>query len=118
MVKHFPCTQGKVAILLLAGGQGTRLGSTLPKGCYDIGLPSHKSLFQLQGERILKLQQLAAESQPSHASKALQWVIMTSPFTHQDTVSHFESHAYFGLQPSQVTFFQQGSLPCLTEQGV
>ncbi|KAL1366382.1 hypothetical protein HN51_014214 [Arachis hypogaea] len=111
-------SDGKVAVLLLSGGQGTRLGSADPKGCFNIGLPSGKSLFQLQAEKILCVQRLAAQANESSASSVqIHWYIMTSPFTDEATRKFFESHKYFGLEAEQVTFFQQGTIPCVSKDG-
>jgi UDP-N-acetylglucosamine/UDP-N-acetylgalactosamine diphosphorylase len=112
--------KGELGVLLLAGGQGTRLGSADPKGCYNIGLPSNKSLFELQAHRLLRLQRLAAEAYPEITSKdpkPLRWYIMTSQATDEKTRSFFKQHDYFGLQPDSVVFFVQGMLPALTEDG-
>lgn len=97
---------GRVAGLLLAGGQGTRLGSPAPKGCYDIGLPSRKSLFRLHAERLLRLQQLA-QREESAPRPCIPWYIMTSPATDVETRAFFQAHAWFGLDAEQVFFFQQ-----------
>ncbi|KAG1326399.1 UDP-N-acetylglucosamine diphosphorylase 2 [Cocos nucifera] len=112
-------SEGKLAVVLLSGGQGTRLGSSDPKGCFNIGLPSGKSLFQLQAERILSVQRLAAQYTDARSAGIvpIHWYIMTSPFTDEATRKYFESHKYFGLETDQVTFFRQGTLPCISRDG-
>eukprot|EP00457_Paulinella_chromatophora_P002961 gb/GEZN01002966.1/.p1 GENE.gb/GEZN01002966.1/~~gb/GEZN01002966.1/.p1 ORF type:complete len:728 (+),score=102.46 gb/GEZN01002966.1/:279-2186(+) len=111
--------RNRVAVLLMAGGQGTRLGSTAPKGCYDILLPSHKSIFQILAEKLTTLKRLAVEKRHPLQVKDLTmpWYIMTSAATHHATVDFFAEHNYFGFPREDVRFFEQLALPCITEQG-
>lgn len=107
---------GRVAAILMAGGQGTRLGSKDPKGLYNVGLPSGKSLFQLQAERLLRLTQLASEGS-STPVPPIPWMIMTSEATDARTEQFFEEHNFFGLPRSSVRFFEQGLYPAILEEG-
>jgi UDP-N-acetylglucosamine/UDP-N-acetylgalactosamine diphosphorylase len=86
-------------VLLIARGQGTRLGWTAPKGCYDIGLPSKKSLFQLQAERLVKLQQLAAEEFGDQEKECvIPWYIIIYDEWAHDTEDFLKTNKYFGLK--------------------
>jgi len=101
--------KGQVAAFLVAGGQGSRLGFEGPKGMFDIGLPSHKSLFQLQAERILNL-----GAQVGHP---IPWCIMTSPLNHEATVNFFIENNFFGMDRQNIRFFEQGTICALTPDG-
>uniref|UniRef100_H3G6G3 UDP-N-acetylglucosamine diphosphorylase n=1 Tax=Phytophthora ramorum TaxID=164328 RepID=H3G6G3_PHYRM len=112
-------SQGQVCALVLSGGQGTRLGFAGPKGMYDIGLPSEKSLFQLFAERLLALEDLAADKFSGRPREEIQipFYIMTSKMNHETTEACFRQHNFFGLKESQTFFFPQGTLPCFTTDG-
>ncbi|WP_240841218.1 UDPGP type 1 family protein [Acidaminobacter sp. JC074] len=101
--------EGEVAVVLMAGGQGTRLGHQGPKGTYDIGLPSHKSLFHLQADKFLSLRALSGFS--------VKWYVMTSEDNHRETVDHFESSNYFNYGKENIHFFKQDRLPLVLENG-
>lgn len=109
--------ENKVAVVLMAGGQGTRLGSSAPKGCFNIGLPSEKSLFQIQAERIRRVQKLAQKKAGSDKKVVVPWYVMTSGPTRGPTASYFEENGYFGLEKENVIIFEQGVLPCISNEG-
>lgn len=101
---------GKYAVVTMAGGQGTRLGHNGPKGTFDMGLPSHKSLFEIFADKL----KVAKEKYNTN----INWYIMTSNENNDATKSFFESHNYFENDKSLVSkFFIQNELPMLTEDG-
>lgn len=97
--------KGEVAVLLVAGGQGSRLGFEHPKGMYPIGPVSNKSLFQINAEKVLALSQ--------RFGKAIPFLIMTSPQNDAETKEFFKQHRFFGLPSEKVSFFTQGTMPAL-----
>ena len=101
--------EGKVGVLLVAGGQGSRLGFEGPKGCFPIGPLSGKSLFQLHAEKLAALRSISG--------KPLPWYIMVSSTNEAATRRFFEAHRYFGLGEENVFFFVQDMLPALDESG-
>lgn len=97
--------RGEVAVLLVAGGQGSRLGFDKPKGMFPVGPITGMSLFQVHAEKVLALSRKYGAAVP--------FLVMTSPATHADTEAFFAEHRNFGLAADQVTFFQQGTMPAL-----
>lgn len=91
--------QGKAAVVLLAGGQGTRLGFNHPKGMYKIGLNSEKSIFQVLVERFLRAQMLAhGAKEVTPEIQKCKMLIMTSQSNHNETYNFFKSKKFFGAE--------------------
>jgi UDP-N-acetylglucosamine/UDP-N-acetylgalactosamine diphosphorylase len=97
--------RGAVAALVVAGGQGSRLGFEHPKGMFPISPVRNKTLFELHAEKLLALAR--------RYGRPLPLLVMTSPATHDETVANFRAHDHFGLLPAEVTFFCQGTMPAL-----
>ncbi len=100
---------GKVAAFVVAGGQGTRLGFTGPKGDFPVSPVKNKTLFQIFAETI------AAVSKKYNA--VCPWYIMTSPLNDAQTKKIFRSNDYFGLNEKDTLLFQQGTLPNFSFDG-
>ena len=91
--------------MLVAGGQGSRLGFEHPKGLYPIGPVSGHSLFQIVIERVLATSQRYGPSVPL--------LVMTSPVTHSETLEYLQANDRFGLPPEDLLVFCQGTMPAV-----
>ncbi len=101
--------EGKVAALMLAAGEGSRLQFSGPKGCFPFSIVKHKTLFQIFCEKILAAQK--------KYQTEIFLMIMTSFLNQKETQLFFEKKNFFGLKKSQVAFFVQGHLPVCDREG-
>src|SRR5688572_15891889 len=100
---------GKVAAFLVAGGQGTRLGYDGPKGEYPVTPVKSKPLFQVFAEQLL--------AHSRDWGRPIPWYVMTSAVNDAATRAFFQTHAFFGYNPRDILFFQQGMMPAFASDG-
>lgn len=100
---------GEVGVILVAGGQGTRLGFDGPKGCFPLAPITNAPLFAIHSRKILGLEQKYQTEIPFY--------IMTSQANDKVTRDFFDQHDCFGLSRDRLMFFTQGMWPSLREDG-
>ncbi len=100
---------GKVGAVLLAGGQGTRLGFEHPKGTFNIGLTHELFIFEQQMKNLMEVIDKAGVFVPLY--------IMTSEKNNEETIQFWEKHSYFGYDKSYVRFFVQEMVPAVDYEG-
>ena len=99
----------KVGAILLAGGQGTRLGFDKAKGMYNIGVNKDLYIFE---QLIRNLQKVTDE-----AGAFVPLYIMTSDKNDEQTREFFAEHDYFGYNKDFVKFFVQEMVPAVDFDG-
>lgn len=100
---------GKVAALVVAGGQGTRLGYEGPKGCFPVGPVTGRSLFSWHASKIVSARRKYGASIPL--------LVLTSEANDRTTREYFAANEYFGLPERDVMIFRQGMLPAVDFEG-
>ena len=101
--------EGRVAVLVVAGGQATRLGFAGPKGLFPIGPITDRTLFELQAQKLRRVRE--------RCGKPVPWYVMTSPETDAPTRAFFAENGNLGLSPGDLFFFVQGTVPCFDFEG-
>lgn len=101
--------RGLVGVLIVAGGEGSRLGFNGPKGCFPLGPVGETSLYQWLLERVVAVSHQAGVDIPVY--------LMTSPATHAATEQFLDAADWFGIAPSCRHIFCQGTMPVVDEHG-
>lgn len=105
--------ENKLAVISLAGGQGTRLGHSGPKGTYELELEKifgkKVSIFEVLAQNFIKAK--------SAYNVDIDWYIMTSNENNKATIDFFEKNDYFNLNKNSVKFFIQNDTPVIDENG-
>ena len=101
--------KGKFGAVLLAGGQGTRLGTDAPKGTFDIGITRPLYIFQQQIENLLEVTNECGAYVPLY--------VMTSEKNNDETVAFWKEKNYFGYPAQYVRFFKQDMAPAVDFSG-
>lgn len=99
----------KVGAVLLAGGQGTRLGLDKPKGMLNVGIHKDRYLFEQLISNLMEVVRAADAWVPLF--------IMTSEKNNEDTTAFFRQNDYFGYNKEYVSFFVQEMAPSVSYDG-
>ena len=100
---------GRLGYVVVAGGQGSRLGFDGPKGTFALGPVSGRTLFGWHAARLL--------AAGARYGVGTTWYVMTSAANHEATLRHFEEQDWYGLGREDVFVFQQRMLPAFDAQG-
>lgn len=99
----------KVGAVLLAGGQGSRLGFDHPKGMYNMGKTRDLYIFECLIHNLKKV--------TDEAEAYVPLMIMTSEQNDAETRAFLKEHDYFGYSADNVHFFKQETEPAVDENG-
>lgn len=97
--------EGRVAAVLLAGGQGSRLGFDGPKGSFPFAPVTRRTLFWHHMSTVVAVRERYGSPLPLY--------ILTSPTNDADTRADFEANDHYGLDPRTVHFVVQGTMPAV-----
>lgn len=101
--------EGKVGVLIVAGGQGSRFGYDGPKGCFPISQIRGLSFFELHARKVRAIRERTGAAVPLY--------VMTGPTNDAATRAYFVENHFFGLPEGDVRFVPQAAWPALDDEG-